>query len=296
MYNHQLDTFIKVVECGSFSKAANALYITTTAVIQQINLLEDMCGFQLFKRSNRGVTLTPAGQSLYEDSKKLILFSNNILQKARLLANTNETTVRIGTTLMYKCRLLPELCAKVTKKYPELKFEIPPWDSSSTDQDGFYKLGVTHDILEGIFCTILWKDKYQFLELMRTPICCAVAKNHPFSKRKKLTMKDLKGQSLLMPIRGVSYELDAFRDEVLNRYPTTNIIDSPGYGLDTFTQCELNPYILITQLVYSDIHTNLVTIPLETNYSLPYGLMYSNAPTIATKKFIHAIEEMKLNK
>ncbi len=64
-----------------------------------------------------------------------------------------------------------------------------------------------------------------------------------------------------------------------------------NHQLDTFTLCEVNPYVLITQPVYSDIHTNLVTIPLETDYTLPYGLMYSNEPTAAAKKFIDAASE-----
>ena len=69
------------------------------------------------------------------------------------------------------------------------------------------------------------------------------------------------------------------------------IVDSPYYGVDTFTLCEVNGYILITQPVYTDIHNNLVTIPLETNDTLPYGLMYANEPTIATKKFLQAVKE-----
>lgn len=47
MYNHQLDTFIQVAEVGSFSKAAAALYITPTAVIKQMNLLEATVGVPL---------------------------------------------------------------------------------------------------------------------------------------------------------------------------------------------------------------------------------------------------------
>ena len=61
--------------------------------------------------------------------------------------------------------------------------------------------------------------------------------------------------------------------------------------MDTFALCELNPYILITQPVYSDIHSNLITIPLETDYSLPYGLIYANEPTTAVRKFLRAITE-----
>jgi len=55
MYNHQLDTFIKTADPGSFGKAGEALYISSTAVIQQINLLENLCGFKLFVRSSHGV-------------------------------------------------------------------------------------------------------------------------------------------------------------------------------------------------------------------------------------------------
>ena len=126
MYNHQLDTFIKTADLGSFGKAGEALYISSTAVIQQINLLENLCGFKLFVRSNHGVKLTPAGRSLYEDAKALIHFSEDALQKARLLAESSESTLRIGTSLLYKCRMLPDLWPKVNEIQPDLRIEIRP--------------------------------------------------------------------------------------------------------------------------------------------------------------------------
>lgn len=61
MYNHQLETFIRVADAGSFNKAAEESYITPTAIIKQINLLEDSLGVKLFKRTRRGLTLTKAG-------------------------------------------------------------------------------------------------------------------------------------------------------------------------------------------------------------------------------------------
>ena len=58
MYNHQLETFIRVADAGSFNKAAEESYITPTAIIKQINLLEDSLGVKLFERTRRGLTLT----------------------------------------------------------------------------------------------------------------------------------------------------------------------------------------------------------------------------------------------
>ena len=63
LYNPQLDTFLRVADAGSFSKAAEEMYITPTAVIKQINLLEDSLGVMLFIRTHRGLNLTEAGKA-----------------------------------------------------------------------------------------------------------------------------------------------------------------------------------------------------------------------------------------
>ncbi len=72
MYNPQLETFIRVTDAGSFNKAAEKLFITPTAVIKQINLLEDGLGVKLFEQTHRGLHLTKAGISLYQDAKYII--------------------------------------------------------------------------------------------------------------------------------------------------------------------------------------------------------------------------------
>lgn len=291
MYNHQLDTFLMVADLGSFGKAAEALYISAPAAIQQINILEEKCGFKLLIRSNQGVKLTPAGKSLYEDAKTIIKVSEDALIKARRLAETSETTVRIATSLLFKCRLLPDIWSAISEKYPELKIEILPMAERQGRNDSFSDLGTKYDLWEGIYATKGWKDICRFLELKRTPICCAVAKSHRLATAKKLSLQDLNGEYIVLPTEGLSYELDSLRKEIKENYPTVQIIDSPYYGVDTFTLCEVNPYILITQEVYADIHTNLITIPLETPYTMPYGLIYSKEPTDAVKKFITAAKK-----
>lgn len=289
MYNHQLDTFIKIADLGSFNKAAEALYISSPAIIQQINLLENNCGFKLFERSHHGVKLTPAGRSLYDDAKTLIRFSKESLSKARTIADSSENTVRIGTSLLYKCRLLPEIWAGISEQYPGLKIEILPMTEYQQRGETFAALGKNFDLFEGIYASTVWNGLCQFLELERTPLCCALPKNHHFSGMKKLTIHNLNGESVVMPIKGISKEIDTFREHLLGTYPDIHIVDSTHYGLDTFTLCEVNSYILITQPVYADIHTNLVTIPLEIDITLPYGLIYANEPTTATKKFIEMV-------
>jgi DNA-binding transcriptional LysR family regulator len=294
MYNHQLDTFLKVAELGSFGKAADALFISAPAVIQQINLLEGECGVRLFIRTNHGVRLTPAGASLLEDAKTIVRLSKEAVSKAQQLEHSGRTTVRIGTSLLYKCRLLPDIWSRINGQFPDLKIEILPLPETQENDAGDSVLGVKYDIREGVYCTIAEKDSCSFLELIRTPFCCAVAKGHRLAKLKKVTMEDLNGEYLVMPISGVSTELDTFRQEIVQHHPTVQIIDSTYYGVDTFTLCEVNPYILITQQIYQDIHPNLVTIPLRSEYSMPYGLIYAKSPNDATKQFIKAIKKIQM--
>ena len=147
MYNPQLDAFIKAADSGSFSKAAEAMYISVPAIIQQINLLEASCGFKLFVRSNQGVKLTADGRSLYEDAKTIIRLSQDALGKARNLAQSSEMIVRIGTSLLYKCRLLPDLWTKISEKHPELKIEILPMTKYQNRGEVFSALGIQFDPL-----------------------------------------------------------------------------------------------------------------------------------------------------
>ena len=292
MYNHQLDAFIKVAETGSFSRGAEQLYISTPAVIQQINLLEKRVGFRLFERSNHGVKLTTAGQSLVQDAKTIVRLAQDALAKAARLADAAETTVRVGTALLFKCRMIPDLWAKIQTVCPELKIELIPIRNDPDSETSIAQLGVQYDIKEGTFCTASHAGRCGFLELTRTPLCCAVSSSHRLAAARRLTMDDLNGEYLVMPIAGVSKEMDGFRAEVKRRYPTVQIIDSSYYGVDTFTLCEMNPYVLITQPIYSDIQCGLISIPLETDYTLPYGLIYALEPSPAVRKFISAAEKL----
>ena len=85
-----------------------------------------MCGFKLFIRTNHCVKLTAAGKVLYEDAKTLIHLSEEALSRARQLADSSEYTVRIGTNLLYKCRMLPDIWPKVSESFRNLKIEIVP--------------------------------------------------------------------------------------------------------------------------------------------------------------------------
>lgn len=109
MYNPQLDTFIKVADAGSFNKAAEDSFITPTAVIKQINLLERSLDVKLFERTHRGLKLTKAGQSLYQDAKYIIQYCRESIVRAKNAMQNEDTVIRIGSSPMTPAQLLVQL-------------------------------------------------------------------------------------------------------------------------------------------------------------------------------------------
>ena len=124
MYNHQLETFIQTADAGSFSKASEIMYISPTAVMKQINLLESNLEVQLFYRTPRGLTLTNAGKSYYQDARYMIQYAKDAKVRAKNAMINNENRIRLGTSLMMPCQFLMELWSKIHSISPELKFAV----------------------------------------------------------------------------------------------------------------------------------------------------------------------------
>ena len=133
MYNHLLDTFIKVADAGSFNKAAEELFISPNAIMKQINLLEDNLGFELFKRTHRGIKLTPAGKSLYKDAKYIIEYSRYAIIRAKAQINPANELLRIGTSLTTPVQFLVDLWPQILTFAPSLKFELVSFDGENLD-------------------------------------------------------------------------------------------------------------------------------------------------------------------
>lgn len=130
MYNPQLETFIHVADAGSFNKAAEEAFITSTAVIKQINLLEESLGVKLFERTHRGLKLTSAGKSMYQDTKYIIQYCRDSVARARKAMQEESNIVRIGTSPMTPAQLLMKEWPKTQVHCPEIKFQIIPFENT----------------------------------------------------------------------------------------------------------------------------------------------------------------------
>lgn len=281
MYNKQLDAFIKSAEAGSFSKAAAELFITPSSLIQQINLLESHLGVRLFVRSARGVKLTPAGESVLEDAKNIVHLSGVAVERARAIAQKKSSVVRVGTTLLTRCRYLTDIWSRASVEHPEIKIELvaPKHSIESLTADPLAEIGVSYDLQEGIYLSGLYHGKCNFFEIFPAKICVAVPAGHALFHKEKLTLSDLRGEKIVLGKRGHSTSFDKARNLLEQADCDLDIMDVDYYDINIFATCELNNCLMVTLDVWADIYPTLKTCPVDWDITIPYGFTYAINPS-----------------
>lgn len=293
MYNPQLETFLRVADAGSFSKAAEESFITPTAVIKQINLLEAELAVRLFERSHRGLTLTKAGKSLYQDAKYIIQYCRDSVTRAKNAMQEDTNIIRIGTSPMTPAQLLMPLWPGIQSRCPDMKFQIVPFENTPENaREILANLGKTIDVIGGIFDETMLKLRgCAGITLSREPFCCAVSVHHQLAVKDKLTIQDLYGENLLLMCREWSHYVDALRDDIWKNHPKIRIVDFEFYNMDVFNRCESTNDILLAISGWANVHPMLKVIPVDWNFSIPYGLLHSPAPSETVERFLNAASD-----
>ena len=279
MFNPQLTAFVRVADLGSFNKAAETLFISPTAVMKQVNALETHLGLTLFVRGRRGVTLTPEGQVIYRYARRMFEESAQAIREARAAADFAATTFCVGTSILNPCKPFMDLWDRLSGQFPGYQLHIVPFED---DHEGILNeigaLGVKFDFLIGACDSRQWLDRCRFLPLGEYHHCIAVPRDHPLAGHKRLTIRDLYGQTLMMVRRGDSPSVDRVRDEI-ERHPAIRIEDTPQfYDLEVFNRCVQTRQPLLTLDCWADVHPSLVTLPVDWDFTIPYGLLYQLDP------------------
>jgi len=84
--------------------------------------------------------------------------------------------------------------------------------------------------------------------------------------------------------------VDILRDDVLQNHNNINIIDFEFYNVNVFNQCENDNAVLMTIDGWKNVHPLLKILPVEWDYTVPFGLLHSPSPTNTVQKFLNAVQ------
>ena len=291
MLHPSVITFLKVADCGSFSAASEQLYLSKVSVMNQINTLEKHLGVSLFERTHQGVSLTAAGKLLYKNASKLMRMSEETIRELRQIGGADSRAIRVGTSIMRPCTSLVRLWETIDSDHREFQFSIVPFND---DRDSLNAM--LSSLGERIDCFVTpcgskeLLTNYSFLPIGTCKCAIALSRKHPLAKKQTLTWEDLERETLLLMKRGDSYVIDEMREDILRNHRQISIVDFDGYyDISTFNLCEQQGYLMETLELWADLHPSLVTIPVDWQYEIPYGILYAKNPVEHVKEFVQAI-------
>jgi len=275
MYNKHLETFLKVASMGSFSAAAENLFISPSAVIQQMNALESELGVKLFERSRRGVGLTKAGEILQIEAPAYIASGKNICARLEA-AQKGIRNVHFETNPENKIRafdLLMEYLAE--KPGTDLKLEMlqgPIWQINSSC------------IVEAIKSSERWQRKMDFLKLTDMPAVFGVSIHSPLAGKKQLSPGDMGRfplyiSSMLIP------ENPERLFSLLREYRVYYEIVQ-DYSPDIVLHAARNNINLLCPKCWSDTVFDNEMIPCDWDYCFEYGFFYNRDRDTSEYDFI----------
>ena len=247
---HAMNVFVRVVETGSFSKAAKEFSITQPTVTKLVAAIEERLRVRLLNRNTRGVSVTESGALYYEKCKTIVRESEEADNIVRLRQTQAQGLLRVGTSVAFGRRVVTPLALEFMAKHPQvqldLSFEDRYTDLVANGIDVAIRMGKLADSTLGArFLGVnpwLMVASPKYLRKHGTPKQPADLSRHPALIYSSVLGDDVwrmttpKGETLTVPVSGrlrsnnLSAILDAARNDfgiaAMPRYVASNSLKS----------------------------------------------------------------------
>ena len=207
----QLQVFEAIVRLGSFTRAAEELFLTQPTVSMQIRKLADAMGLPLFEHVGRNVEPTEAGLVLYDACRKMFETLANLEMKVADLKGMKSGRLRMGviTTAKY---LAPEILGEFSRDYPGIDLALKVTNRENiiermhNNEDDLYIMGQAPD-------DELEVEAYPFAP---NPLVVMAPRNHPLVGKKKITLQTIAEEPFIIREPGSGIRDATFK--VFNRH------------------------------------------------------------------------------
>ena len=199
--------FVRTVEKGSFTRAAQELNYAQSSVSKMVADLESECGMTLLERGKSGVRLTSAGEQLMPFFRKLLNDQRELEGQLGRMNGIETGLVRIGTFSSVAINWLPDIFARLREDYPGIEYEmllgdyaeVERWIGEGRVDCGFLRLPT----LPGFDAVPLTQDEYKLVMLV----------GHPLARMETVAIEELEGLPFLLLEHGGRTEVT----EILER-------------------------------------------------------------------------------
>lgn len=198
----QLEFFLKIVDCGSFSEAADQLYISQSSLSKQILSLEKELNFSLFDRHKRQIELTEGGRVLLPYARELQ--RNYQAMLAETAQYKNIPTLKIVAFPVIAHYGVISLITQFRQKYPNVNLTFEEREAAEVN------LTLSNHGCDFAFMrdNYLDRERYNMTEIAKDRMVLVLSRDHPLAKRKSVSLRELTNENFIMFDKGtVVHEL-----------------------------------------------------------------------------------------
>lgn len=270
----------KIIELNSFTKAADALGYTQSAISQMISSLENELSIKLLYRSRVGIKLTREGESLYPFIERTILQYRALQEKSNEIKGLDSGIIRIGTISSITCHWLPHLMRDFQNIYPNVQFILHQGDYTSI-QD-WIKIGAVDF---GFINPKAVKD-LETRTIKDGNMTAILPSNHPLALKDIIDLSDIIDEPFILLEEGHYNEpLEAFREYGFS--PDVKFTIHDDYAIMTMVEAGLGISIL-ANLILQRTNYNIAIRPTNPIITRTLAIAYKekNSLPIASQYFI----------
>ena len=272
MNTRQLECFCRIAENHSFSQTADSLYISQSAVTQQINALEKELNFKLFARSTKSVRLTQAGEVFYPYAAEAL---KSLTQGASLAAarwNQQALTFKIGCYNVTYDRFMARILSCFLARRPDVSPLIRPMrprqllpELRARNLDCCFMVAEDVD-----FRT----DQFDFIPLCKQRFYAVMSRTHPLAGEKELRPEQLRGYTArtMAPLQNDFYTTLQIEYDILHQLQDDAFPFSLNDGQTELLRLKNSPLVITRPSYTLPDDDTLAFVPLVHDFTPDYGI------------------------
>ena len=286
MDGRKYEVFQAAVEYGSFTKAAQILGYTQSAVTQMVNAIEKEFGFPLLVRKRTGVSLTGEGRHMYPFICETLQWEEKIRQEAARVRGVEEGKVRIGVFTSIAVHWLPKLFKEFQKDYPGVRIQLVEGGSSELTE------WLKENQVDMIFCSKGAGTGREWIPLAKDPIVAVLPLGHTYAKETVFDVGRFEKEEMIVSPKEFDSDVDCVYKTIGNKL-NVKFVSRDDYTIISMVANGLGVSVL-PRLVLEGFEDKVATIPLNPEYNRELGIAVRNLDTasLAVKRVVEYAKKM----
>lgn len=295
---NQLHYVITVADCRSMNEASRILFISQPSLSAAVKELEREIGIEIFRRNNRGISVTPAGE-------EFLGYARQVVEQYELIQNRyvdKQNIKKKFSVSMQHYSFAVDAFVKMVKQFGMDEYEFAVHETKTyeviEDVKNFKsELGILYvnDFNRNVLMKLFHEYGLEFHEILQCGIYVYLWNRHPLASKKEIALEELEEYPCLSFEQG-NYNSFYFAEEVLSTYEYKRLIKANDRATMLNLMVGLNGYTLCSGIICEDLNgSDYMAVPLKSDEIMTIGYLKRKGTAISPlgQKYLEEIAKAK---